>query len=201
MLFVPKTDPSAKNRYIYYQDKINTLPNSLSSLLFNSPPVFQGVLKAILSEPFVEKRGSTEKDESLYSFVARRFNEHVALNLVGAITHGIYAGDAKQLSVKSTMRMLYNAEQMHGSVVKGMFQKPPPLSIAEQYMMDALDDDQKTMTKETSVFGFKEGTEALTHRLHAWLKEQPNVTILKDKTVKKLEITPNGNEMKVIIER
>lgn len=192
MLYVPKSDPSAKNRYIYYQDQINTLPNSLSSLLFHSPPVFKGVIKSILSEPFAEK--GSGQDESLYSFVSRRFSDHVALNLVGAITHGIYAGDAKKLSVKSTMRMLYDAEQMHNNVVNGMFQKSAPLPPAEQVMVDELNED---VTK-TSVFGFKEGTETLTRNLKSWLQKQPNVTIITGKQVKKLEISKSGNEMKVL---
>lgn len=194
MIFVSKSDPSAKNRYIYYQDQINTLPSSLSSLLLNQPPVFKSVLKSIMTEPFVPT--STKDDESLYSFVARRFNEHVALNLVGAITHGIYAGDAKQLSVKSTMRILYETEKRSGSVVRGMFEKSAPLSIAEQAMVDELGDDGKT-TKETSVFGFKQGTETLTSNLKSYLNQQSNVTIITEKQVKKLEKNKNNDKLKV----
>ncbi|GAA5798458.1 hypothetical protein HPULCUR_003861 [Helicostylum pulchrum] len=184
-IFVSKSDPSAKNRYIYYKDQINTLPSSLSSLLLKQPPVFKSVLKSILTEPLVPA-SSTEDDESLYSFVARRFNEHVALNLVGAITHGIYAGDAKQLSVRSTMRILYDAEKRSGSVVRGLFETPLPLSAAEQGMVDELQNGGK-ITKETSVFGFKEGTETLTHQLKNYLNQQSNVTIITEKQVKKLE--------------
>jgi oxygen-dependent protoporphyrinogen oxidase len=196
MIFVSKADPSAKNRYIYYQDQINTLPSSLSSLLLNQPPVFKSVLKSIMKEPFVTS--TAQEDESLFSFVSRRFNEHVALNLVGSITHGIYAGDAKQLSVKSTMRILYEAEKNSGSVVRGMFQRPSPLSPAEQIMVDELNDGGET-TKQTSVFGFKEGTETLTASLKSYLKQQTNVTIITEKQVEKLEKNKNGNGMKVCV--
>lgn len=197
MIFVSKADPSAKTRYIYYEDQINTLPSSLSGLLLNQPPVFKSVLKSIMTEPFVTS--SEQDDESLFDFVKRRFNEHVALNLVGSITHGIYAGDVKQLSVKSTMRMLYEAEKNIGSVVRGMFQKPATLSPAEQRMVDELNDNGET-TKKTSVFGFKEGTETLTHSLKSYLKNQSNVTIITQKQVKKLEKSKNGNGIKVYIE-
>jgi len=195
MLFVSKSDPSAKNRYIYYNGEINTLPNSLSSLLLKQPPVFKSVIKSILSEPFVQP--GSGQDESLYSFVARRFNDHVALNLVGAITHGIYAGDAKQLSVKSTMRMLYDAERANGSVVKGMLSSKPstPIPPVEQAIMDELSDP--TITKTTSVFGFKNGTETLTIQLKQWLQQQPNVTMITDKQVKKMDKTADGNRIKI----
>ncbi|CAO3628376.1 unnamed protein product [Mucor fragilis] len=195
MLFVSKSDPSAKNRYIYYNDEINTLPNSLSSLLFKQPPVFKSVIKSILSEPFVQP--GSGQDESLYSFVARRFNDHVALNLVGAITHGIYAGDAKQLSVKSTMRMLYDAERANGSVVKGMLSSTPsaPIPAAEQAILDELADP--SISKTTSVFGFKDGTETLAIKLKQWLQQQPNVTLITDKQVKKMDKTADGNRIKI----
>ncbi|CEP14985.1 hypothetical protein [Parasitella parasitica] len=195
MLFVRKSDPSAKNRYIYYNDEINTLPNSLSSLLLNQPPVFKSVIRSILSEPFIGI--GSGQDESLYSFVSRRFNDHVALNLVGAITHGIYAGDAKQLSVKSTMRMLYDAERTNGSVIKGMLSSKPltPILSAEQDIINELTDPD--ITKTTSVFGFKNGTETLSIKLKHWLQQQPNVTIITDKQVRKIEKTADDNGIKV----
>lgn len=195
MLFVSKSDPSAKNRYIYYNGEINTLPNSLSSLLLKQPPVFKSVIKSILSEPFVN--AGSGQDESLYSFVSRRFNDHVALNLVGAITHGIYAGDAKQLSIKSTMRMLYDAERSSGSVVKGMLASKPstPIPKVEQAIIDELNDPD--ITKTTSVFGFKNGTETLSNELKNWLQQQPNVTIITDKHVKKINTTVDGNGIKI----
>jgi oxygen-dependent protoporphyrinogen oxidase len=199
MLSVSKQDPSAKNRYIYYEDMINTLPNSLSTLLFKQPPVFRSVIKSILQEPFVEKGDG--QDESLYSFVARRFNDHVALNLVGAITHGIYAGDAKQLSVKSTMRMLYDNEQIHGSVVQGMLKGGATVeSSAEKDIIDQagkVDTEWFDQTRKASVFGFKEGSETLTRKLKQWLKQQPNVTLLVDKQVRKIKSSNDGNSIKV----
>ncbi|KAI8645817.1 hypothetical protein BD408DRAFT_360758 [Parasitella parasitica] len=195
MLFVSKSDPSAKNRYIYYNNEINTLPNSLPSLLLRQPPIFKSVIRSILSEPFVDK--GSGQDESLYSFVSRRFSDHVALNLVSAITHGIYAGDSKQLSVKSTMRMLYDAERTSGSVVKGLLSSKPsrPVPKTEQDIVDELVDPD--ITKTTSVFGFQNGTETLSIGLKRWLQQQPNVTIITDKQIRKIDKTVDGNGVKM----
>lgn len=196
LIRVPKSDPSAKDRYIYYQNEINTLPSSLSSFI-RSPPIFKGVLTSALKEPFIAKKQDPNDDESIYSFVSRRFGDHVALNLVGAMTHGIYAGDIKQLSVKSTLfRTMYDAEQKHGSVVKGLLSQPSPPPPSEQRMMDEVED--KDVVKSTSVFGFKEGTETLTRQLKSYLAHQPNVTIVTGRRVRKLE--PTQNRIKVFSE-
>ena len=47
----------------------------------------------------------------------------VANLLIDPMVRGIYAGNVKQLSVKSCFRALYDLEQNHGSIVKGMFKQ------------------------------------------------------------------------------
>ncbi|KAL0082375.1 protoporphyrinogen oxidase [Phycomyces blakesleeanus] len=213
VMSVPKTDPSAKNRYIYYDDQINTLPSSLPSLLFKpSPPVFKSVIQSIVNE-FHAPPGSADwahdvdADESLYSFVERRFNRHVALNLVGAITHGVYAGDAKNLSVKSTFRVLCENEKVHGSVVKGMIKGGVDLQTANDKKMvrECLENPGSTEQQKTwiqdmagqSVIGFKNGTETLTKSLRDWLVNQPNVELVTGEQVSSVELTSSNNECKV----
>lgn len=191
---MPKTDPSAKNRYVYYNDHINVLPNSLRSFLFHKPDVMKSVLSSILLEPF--KPVSKVQDESIYSLVARRFNEHVALNLVGAIVHGIYAGDIKQLSVKSTLRLLYDNEHVYGSIVKGMLKGGAKSERFRERGMAARarkdDPDWFADMEQQSVIGFKDGTEALTHRLRRWLEAQDNVQVVMGEPVRKLDF--NGDK-------
>lgn len=154
----------------------------------------KSVLSSILLEPF--KPVSKVQDESIYSLVARRFNEHVALNLVGAIVHGIYAGDIKQLSVKSTLRLLYDNEHVYGSIVKGMLKGGAKSERFRERGMAARarkdDPDWFADMEQQSVIGFKDGTEALTHRLRRWLEAQDNVQVVMGEPVRKLDF--NGDK-------
>ncbi|KAF7728740.1 hypothetical protein EC973_005578 [Apophysomyces ossiformis] len=199
LLTVPKSAASAKNRYIYYADKINKLPSSLVSLLFNKPPVLRSVLLAGLREPFVpskfrDKSDNDIDDESLYCFMKRRFNEHTALNLMGAVTHGIYAGDVKQLSVKSTMRILYENERVYGSVIKGFIKGNKVESFRERGMAARARQEEPEWfgeMEDMSVIGFQEGTQMLPDQLRVWLENRPNVDIITGETVDQLELVDN----------
>jgi oxygen-dependent protoporphyrinogen oxidase len=85
------------------------------------PPILKPALTGLLREPFVKP--TDELDESIHDFFSRRFNPHVANALLSAIVHGIYAGDSRQLSIKSCFPMFWNAEKEHGSIIKSMFYK------------------------------------------------------------------------------
>ncbi|KAI8145538.1 protoporphyrinogen oxidase [Fennellomyces sp. T-0311] len=204
LLSVPKTDPSAKNRYIYFDGSINTLPSSLPSLLFNKPPVLKGVIPSVLREPFIRsaRTGKPDDDETLYSLVSRRFDEHVALDLVGSIVHGIYAGDVKALSAQSTLRMLYDNERVYGSVVKGLLKGGVKMETFRERGIAARarkeDPDWFGKMEGMSVVGFKDGTEMLTDRLRTYLEQCENVTIIKDEPVRALKA--HGSECKITTE-
>lgn len=208
LLNVPKTDPSVKNRYIYYDGKINKLPSSLSSVLLEKPPVLKSVILASVLEPLrasrFDKNGVPKdgmEDETMYSFIKRRFNEHTAINLMGSMAHGIYAGDVKQLSIKSTMRMLYEAERNYGSVIVGMMKGASNIaSMRERGMaVRARDKDPEWFSRmeKMSVIGFKDGMELLPERLYAYLEQCPNVEIKTNNPIESIHPLNDGKESKV----
>ena len=47
------------------------------------------------------------------------YSKQVANFLIDPMVRGIYAGNIKQLSVKSCFRALFDLEQSHGSIIKG----------------------------------------------------------------------------------
>ena len=65
MLLVPKTAPSARNRFIWYPDRLNQLPSSLAGLpsIFRLP-VMKGVLRELLREFNAPSRFLRPKSES-----------------------------------------------------------------------------------------------------------------------------------------
>ena len=66
------------------------MPAGLSDLL-QLPSVLRGAIQGILREPFQPK--GLWSDETIDSFVTRRFGKHVARNIVGGMVSGIYGGD------------------------------------------------------------------------------------------------------------
>jgi oxygen-dependent protoporphyrinogen oxidase len=59
-------------------------------------------------------------DESLASFIRRRFGRQAFERMMEPLMAGIYAGDAEQLSVKATFPRFVELEQAYGSVLRGM---------------------------------------------------------------------------------
>ncbi|WP_372894372.1 protoporphyrinogen oxidase [Stieleria sp.] len=64
------------------------------------------------------KRG--QDDESLKSFVCRRFGTEMFERLVQPLVGGIYTADPNRLSVAATMPRFLDMEQKYGSLIRGM---------------------------------------------------------------------------------
>lgn len=71
----------------------------------------------LLSEALISRR-TTEEDESLASFVRRRFGQQALERLVQPLIGGIYTADPEKLSLKATMPRFSEMEQSHGSVIR-----------------------------------------------------------------------------------
>ena len=95
------------------------LPNSLKTAMKTLPPFTKPLLLQALSD--LRKPKVLNNDESLYSFVNRRFGPEVARYAIDPLARGVFAGNAKELSVMSLGRRLHDVEQKYGSVLKGLF--------------------------------------------------------------------------------
>ena len=71
----------------------------------------------LLSEAVIARR-TTAEDESLASFVRRRFGQQTLERLVQPLIGGIYTADPEKLSLKATMPRFSEMEQSHGSVIR-----------------------------------------------------------------------------------
>jgi oxygen-dependent protoporphyrinogen oxidase len=61
-----------------------------------------------------------DSDESVASFIRRKFSPTLLDRLVGPFVSGIYAGDPEKLSLRAAFPILYEAEQTSGSVLRGL---------------------------------------------------------------------------------
>ena len=77
------------------------------------------------AEPDVPAAAGDE-DESIASFVSRRFGREAYDALVEPLMTGIYGGDGEQLSLRATFPQLRVLELEHGSLLRGLSTTPAP---------------------------------------------------------------------------
>lgn len=94
------------------------VPTQLGPFLRSGPLSVAGLVRMGL-EPVVP-RGPSQGDESLASFVRRRFGAQAFDRVLEPLMAGIYAGDAEQMSLKATFPRFFELEQQYGSVIRGM---------------------------------------------------------------------------------
>lgn len=114
------SNQNAARRFIWRAGKLREIkPNPVAFFASGVLPL-SGALRVAL-EPF-QKKGKID-DESVYNFAARRIGKSAAEYLVAAMVQGVFAGDAKQIELKSAFPKMYAMEQRHGSLVKAMIAK------------------------------------------------------------------------------
>ena len=112
--------PQARKRYIVRKSRLVALPTSPSQLL-TTRLLSNGAKLAIFGEPMVEP-GDSPMEESVATFVRRRFNQEVLDYVANPFVAGIFAGDPEQLSARHALPRLHDLEHTHGSVMKALGQ-------------------------------------------------------------------------------
>jgi len=110
----------ARKRYVVRKSKLVALPTSPSQLL-TTRLLSNGAKLAIFGEPMVEP-GDSPMEESVATFVRRRFNQEVLDYVANPFVAGIFAGDPEQLSARHAIPRLHDLEHTHGSVMKALGQ-------------------------------------------------------------------------------
>lgn len=80
-----------------------------------------GLLR-FLGEPFIPRRRDGA-EETVWEFAARRLGAEVADRLIMPMTLGIFAGDAKRLSLPAAFPRMHALEREHGSLIRGLIAK------------------------------------------------------------------------------
>lgn len=91
-------------------------PVRFSALARSSLFTWGGKLR--MAAETVIPRGGHDEDESIASFVRRRFGEEAADYLAEPLLAGIHAGDVERLSMRSLFPRLLEAERQTGSVMR-----------------------------------------------------------------------------------
>lgn len=110
---------AARVRFLYRAGKIRrVVPNPVGLLT-------EGILGPLgvarmLAEPLIPRRRETGHDESVWSFAARRLGAQVADRMVLPMALGIFAGDARRLSLRAAFPRMAALEREQGSIIRGM---------------------------------------------------------------------------------
>lgn len=110
--------PVAWNRLIYMDEALHRLPNNIKSIFKTVSLLDRPLISRIWTDLRAPK--VSKEDESIHSFVQRRLGQDIADNLISPLICGICAGDAREISVNFLLKSLFEAEQKHGSIVKGL---------------------------------------------------------------------------------
>ncbi|KAK6644880.1 hypothetical protein RUM43_001156 [Polyplax serrata] len=172
---------AAKNRMICLDNQLVKLPNSWTALFKINPPFIKPFIYAIMNDLVTAKK--VVEDESIYDFVARRFGKQYAEIPVSAMVCGIFAGDAKEISVKALMRDIFEMEQKYGNVLAGFLHSVKNKVINGR--IKSVGNQKKDLTeslasKKWSLWSFENGLETLPIELENFLRQQSNVEINLD---------------------
>lgn len=164
--------PAARTRYIVKKKKLRPLPMSPQDFL-TTRLLTNGAKLAVFGEALVEP-GDGTVDESVATFVRRRFNQEVLDYVANPFVAGIYAGNPEQLSVRHALPRLYGLERTHGSVMK---------AFAGMMRETRREADSVTGGDAGGMISFRTGLqelpETLARALHAEIRTRATVTQLR----------------------
>jgi oxygen-dependent protoporphyrinogen oxidase len=105
-------------RFLFVDGKLQQAP--LSPPAFFTSSLFRAGTKWSVLRDVLGKSVPPSEDESIATFVRRKFSAELLEKLVGPFVSGIYAGDPEKLSARAAFPQLHEAEASAGSIIRGM---------------------------------------------------------------------------------
>jgi oxygen-dependent protoporphyrinogen oxidase len=110
---------ASRKRYLLIGGRLEQVPISPADFISSGILPAVGKLRFAM-EPLIPRKRDSE-DESVASFVTRRFGKLAVARMFDPLMSGIYAGNVNELSINSTLKVFAAFERESGSVVRGMF--------------------------------------------------------------------------------
>jgi oxygen-dependent protoporphyrinogen oxidase len=171
--------PPRAPRYVLVDGTLRPVPLSPSAFFASS--LIDGATKWRLLRDIFGRSVPPDADESVASFVRRKFSAQLLDRLVGPFVSGIYAGDPECLSVRSAFPQLYEAEKAAGSVIRGMLR---------------LSKTKKGSRERPTLQSFREGhatmVRALSNNLGTALHTQTRATAIAKRNGSGFEVQLEG---------
>ena len=128
------TNPEARTVFVLRGGRLLPLPEGMTLTVPTrvwpvlASPLFSWGGKLRMGLDLVRPARPGDDDESIASFVRRRFGPELLDRVAEPLLAGIHAGDPETLSLRATFPRLAALERAHGSVVRGLRAAAPPTS-------------------------------------------------------------------------
>lgn len=175
-------EEAVKNRFVTKDLRPQQIPNSLASAI-QSPLFNFHTLFNLLKEPIRKKR-EINTEESLADFSRRRFGKQIFEDYITPFITGIYAGDPEKMSINHTLQILKEAEENHGSVIRGMIRILKARKHNSAY---------QDLPKQ-KIFTFKEGLKQLVDSIELVISESVKIQA----SVERIEYNESQNNYHII---
>ncbi len=172
------TNDGRRKTFVVRRGRLHELPEGLSLIV---PTRLGPFLRSPLLSPFGKLRvgldwfipGRVNGDESLASFVRRRFGIEMLERIADPLLAGIYVGDPECLSIQSTFPRLVDLERKYGSLIRGARRNLPQVAqpargrASSSAFSGTTDDDARGSMFMSLRGGLSELVDALVSRLDA----------------------------------
>jgi len=164
---VEKSNDNARKRFIF-KDKLYKLPSGAKD--FITTDLLTTYDKFRVAMEFFIKAKKDDIDESVADFGNRRLGKGFTDNFLDAMTNGIFASSATDLSLKSAFPVIANLEKEYGGLFKGMIAK------------------KRGGAPSGVLMSFKDGVTTFID----YLEDNLNINIVKDCTITNIDNTENS---------
>jgi oxygen-dependent protoporphyrinogen oxidase len=132
-------------RYILLGGQLVPAPLAPPSLL--TTPLLSSRTKWRLFTEICRHTHPPAGDESIASFVRRKFGDELLDRLAAPFVSGVYAGDPERLSLRATFPKLHEFEAAYGSIMRGAI-KSRPAKGASRPVLCSFRDGMETLPRE-----------------------------------------------------
>lgn len=129
---VVPTNLEQKKVYVLHRRRLRALPEGMALAVptrivpFLTSSLFTPWGKLRMGLDLAIPRRLNGEDESVASFLRRRFGQECVDRLGEPLLAGIHAGDPERLSIRATFPRFVDLEKKYGSLVRGMWAAPRP---------------------------------------------------------------------------
>jgi protoporphyrinogen/coproporphyrinogen III oxidase len=211
ILTTSRNSPAAKRRYLHIPPTKGLVAVPTSILGFLTSPLNYFILPILLealrppNRPLASKPNGEAlqpvEDESVDSFLTRRFGPGIARVFGSSLVHGIYASDSRQTSMRAAFGRVWKAEEKDGSVVRSLLREAffsvGKGSSENGYELGGVEEKLKGV----SVFSFKDGIAMLPRAMEDWFKRRQNVRIRTAVGAHSLDLNPFTKSFEVRVLR